>query len=105
MNKLVYSSQTGSHKKDKPPKSNAGGVTGPIKVRLEKKGRGGKSVTVLFNLPFDGLTAKEIKKSMAAHLGTGSTYKDGRIEFQGDHLEKVLKYLQLKGYKAVKAGG
>ncbi|MDB2447242.1 hypothetical protein N9W79_01315 [bacterium] len=108
MNKLVYSSDTGSHKKSgkqDAKDSSKGKGEGPIKIRIEKKGRGGKSVTVLFNLPLTKDEAKDLKKQLSSHLGTGSTFKDYRIEFQGDHVQKVLTYLDSNGIKALKAGG
>lgn len=107
MNKLAYSTESGSHKKNLKDnnKKKYEKSEGPLKVRIEKKGRGGKSVTVLFNLPFDQETAKDEKKKLAQHLGTGTTFKDARIEIQGDHVDKVLAYFEKKGIKAIKAGG
>ena len=43
--------------------------------------------------------AKDLKKAMASSLGTGSTLKEGRIEIQGDHVEKVLEIL-VKEYQS-----
>ncbi len=70
-----------------------------IKMRLEKNGRGGKTVTVLFDLPnnepyFNGLT-KQLKNT----LGTGGTFKDGRIEIQGDHKTRIQLFLEKMGFK------
>ena len=103
MNKLVYSSEKNVSPQKSEPKTR--NVEGPIKVRIEKKGRGGKSVTVVFNLPFTDAEAKSIKKELSSALGAGSTYKAGRIEVQGDHVEKVISFFSNKSMKALKAGG
>ncbi len=74
-------------------------------IRLEKKGRGGKIVTVIRNLQ---LTAEDLK-SLGQHLkracGTGGTVKEGTIEIQGDHREKVAAALAGLGYKSKFTGG
>ncbi len=77
----------------------------PVRVRLESKGRGGKKVSVIFGLPltdsgFDDLTTK-LKRS----CGTGGTFKDGEIEIQGDHRDKLIAELQKLGYKPKRSGG
>jgi translation initiation factor 1 len=67
-------------------------------LRLEKKGRGGKSVTVVANLPrnssFLGELAAELKKA----CGTGGTATDGTVEIQGDQRERLRPLLVAKGY-------
>lgn len=106
MNKLVYSTSTGSHKKSKDPanqkssKSSFPGTTeGPLKIRLEKKGRGGKAVTVLFNLSMSTDEAKELKKELSSKLGVGSSIKNGTIEFQGNQINLIEKYLSEQNIK------
>lgn len=76
-----------------------------VRVGLESKGRGGKKVSVISGLPlsseeFDSLTTK-LKRS----CGTGGTHKDGQIEIQGDHRDKLLTELQKLGYKPKRTGG
>ncbi|MFN8554143.1 MAG: hypothetical protein U0103_21925 [Candidatus Obscuribacterales bacterium] len=76
-----------------------------VRVGLESKGRGGKKVSVITGLPlsdteFDTLTTK-LKRT----CGTGGTHKDGQIEIQGDHREKLMAELQKLGYKPKKTGG
>ena len=67
-------------------------------LRLEKKGRGGKSVTVVANLPrnasFLGTLAAELKKA----CGTGGTAAEDAVEIQGDHRERLRPLLAAKGY-------
>ena len=74
-------------------------------MRLETKGRGGKAVTVLFNLPFDEARARAIMKELQSALGSGATLKDSTIEFQGDRRERIEAYFAAHDLKIVPAGG
>jgi len=111
---LVYStgpSGKGDHRKDGKTSSgtggggSAGGGAGPTKMRLESGGRGGKQVTVLFNLPFSETEGRELLRTLQGRLGTGGTFKDGKIEIRGDVRSKVEEYFVSKGWKIVRAGG
>lgn len=75
-----------------------------LRVRLEKKGRKGKQVTIITG--FTGTTSdlKELEKSLKSYCGTGGSAKDGEIIIQGDHREKVMDFLQTNKYRAKKAG-
>ncbi len=70
-----------------------------IKVRLEKKHRGGKTVTLVEN--FVGTTEDKegIGKKLKTICGTGGSVKDGEILVQGDNRDKVLQWLLKNGYK------
>ncbi|SMF20349.1 translation initiation factor [Pseudobacteriovorax antillogorgiicola] len=103
--RLLYSTDGGSSKKPEKKKKSYEKSDGPTKMRLETKGRGGKSVTVLFNLPFDSGEAKKLMKEMQTLLGCGATFKEGRIEMRGDLRDKVEAHFQSKGLKIVRAGG
>ena len=104
-NRLVYSTESGSQKKSGKKGKSYEKSDGPTKMRLETKGRGGKSVTVLFNLPFDEKDAKRTMKEMQTLLGCGATFKEGRIEMRGDLRDKIDKFFKDKGWKLVRAGG
>lgn len=71
-----------------------------VVFRLEKNGRGGKTVTVLDQLPRNETLLKELCKELKAKCGTGGSYqindKFGVIEIQGDKREQIKKILQLK---------
>lgn len=78
---------------------------GPCKVRLETKGRAGKTVTVLFNIPVAEAEARRLMQTMQSQFGCGATLKDSTIELRGDWRDKVEAYLQSLGIKCIRAGG
>lgn len=78
---------------------------GPAKMRLEKSGRGGKAVTVLFELPLDEAGMKELLKVLKTRCGTGGALKDRTLEIQGDQREKIEAVLAERGLKVKRAGG
>jgi translation initiation factor 1 len=77
-----------------------------LKVRLEKNGRGGKLVTVVFELPASGEAYfGELVKKLKSMCGAGGSFKDNSIEIQGDHREKIKSHLEKVGFKVKLAGG
>jgi len=104
--KLVYSTESGricpSCKKYTRtiPKGD-----GKIRVERSTKGRKGKGVSLISDLPLEGSSLKELAKKLKQKCGTGGTVKNGVIEIQGDHRDLLVEYLKTLGYKAVKAGG
>ena len=78
---------------------------GTVRVSREKQGRGGKTVTVVRGLPLDAQALAVLGKGLRAACGAGGTVKDGVLEVQGDHAERVLALLLAEGYKAKRAGG
>jgi translation initiation factor 1 len=78
---------------------------GLVRISRETKGRGGKGVTLIKGLPLAEDALKELASKLKQTCGTGGTVKDGVIEIQGDHREKLCAYLQNAGYKAKLAGG
>ena len=74
-------------------------------MRLEKNGRGGKTVTVIFELPVNAAFFKDLEKKLKALCGTGGAFKNNVIEIQGDHREKVKAFLEKIGFKVKLAGG
>ncbi|EQC52429.1 translation initiation factor [Bacteriovorax sp. DB6_IX] len=69
-----------------------------LKLRIEKKGRGGKSVTVIFELPENPDYFKKLAKKLKSHCGTGGSFKEGQIEIQGDQREKIRAFLIKEGF-------
>ena len=74
-------------------------------IRREKKGRGGKEVTVIYDLQLASGDMKALAKTLKQRCGTGGTIKDGNIEIQGDQRETVAAELQRLGYKTKFTGG
>ena len=73
--------------------SKAGEEAVPAKIscvlRLEKKGRGGKTVTVVANLPRNAAFLAGLAAELKRACGTGGTAADGAVEIQGDHRERL----------------
>lgn len=67
------------------------------KLRLESKGRGGKSVTVIDGLPRNEPFLQELAKALKATCATGGTVKDGLVELSGDARARVRPLLQARG--------
>ena len=68
------------------------------KLRMEKAGRGGKIVTVVFGLPNNAAFLKELSQELKRACGTGGTATDDGVELQGDLRERVREYLVRKGF-------
>ena len=79
--------------------------SGPAKMRLETKGRGGKAVTVVFNIPLEEAAVLALMKDLQASLGCGATLKDGVLEFRGDQRARIEPYFVQLGLKLIRAGG
>ena len=78
---------------------------GVARVTREKQGRGGKTVTVVRGLPLEAEALATLGKQLRAACGAGGTAKDGVLEVQGDHADKVLALLLAAGHQAKRAGG
>jgi len=78
---------------------------GNIKVSRESKGRGGKTVTLIRGLPLAAEALAALGKQLRSACGSGGTVKDGVLEIQGDHCERVMAELLKQGYKPKRVGG
>ena len=78
---------------------------GIVRVSRETKGRGGKAVTVVRGLSLDSASLAKLAQQLKAACGSGGTVKEGAIEVQGDHRDKVIALLQAQGYAVKRAGG
>jgi translation initiation factor 1 len=78
---------------------------GIVRVSRETKGRAGKGVTLVKGLDLDDTALTALGKQLKTACGSGGTVKDGVIEVQGDHVERVMALLQAQGHKVKRAGG
>lgn len=78
---------------------------GIVRVSRETKGRGGKAVTVVKGVLRAEAELVQLGKQLKAACGTGGTVKDGVIEVQGDHVERVMEALKKLGHTVKRAGG
>lgn len=65
---------------------------------MEKKGRGGKTVTVVYGLPQNAEFLKELSQELKRACGTGGTVVEGGVELQGDLRPRVRDVLVQRGY-------
>lgn len=107
-NKTVWSSedgdlrkkeQTTTHAKSLPPQQQT------AYLHRESGGRGGKVVSVVKNLILTEDDLKALAKKLKQECGTGGTVKDGVIEIQGEHRQRMAEVLMKLGYKVKIAGG
>ncbi len=76
-----------------------------IRIHLEKKGRGGKSVSIITGLSCNDATLSDIGKDIRKKCGVGGSVKNGEIIIQGNHREKIKSILQDLGYRNIKFAG
>ena len=77
---------------------------GIVRVSRETKGRAGKGVTLVKGLALDASALALLGKQLKAACGSGGTVKDGVIEVQGDHCERVITLLRAQGRTVKRAG-
>jgi translation initiation factor 1 len=107
--RLVYSTDNTSTRKEAPASKtqHAKTYTSPKKVtvRFERKGRGGKCVTLIEGLHISAKDQESLLKRLKTQLGTGGALKNTILEIQGDHRDAIITLLQEMGYKPKRSGG
>jgi translation initiation factor 1 len=78
---------------------------GVVRLFFETKGRGGKGVTVVRGLALAEPELAALGKTLKTACGVGGTAKDGVVELQGDHRDRVLALLHAQGVRNVKKAG
>jgi len=74
-------------------------------VRKERKGRGGKTATILSGLEGDPSQMKKLGKELGRSLGCGVFVEGSDLVIQGDHRVRLKKLLEDKGARRVKMSG
>jgi translation initiation factor 1 len=106
--RTVWSSDEGDLRKQEP--AHRQGTSLPpnqqtIYLHRDSKGRGGSTVTLVKKLILSDADMKELARKLKQDCGSGGTVKEGVIEIQGEHREKIAEALQKMGYKVKIAGG
>lgn len=78
---------------------------GVVRVSRETKGRGGKTVTLVRGLALEEAALVALGQKLKGACGSGGTVKDGVIEVQGEHRDRIVQLLLVQGFQAKLAGG
>ena len=78
---------------------------GVVRVMLDRKGRGGKAVTLVMGVPGEPEETQALGQSLKKLCGAGGAVKDDVIEVQGDHRDRIIARLIELGYKVKRVGG
>jgi len=110
---LIYSTHHGSMcpkcrrpmtsctcEREAPPRGD-----GIVRVGRETKGRKGAGVTIVTGVPLGADELAQLASRLKKKCATGGTVRDGTIEIQGDHRDKVVAELAAAGYKVKRVGG
>lgn len=81
------------------------GAPARVRVGREIAGRGGKGVTVISGLPYEEPQLAELATRLKRLCGAGGAVKNGVIEIQGDHRDRVVAELGKLGLEAKRSGG
>lgn len=76
-----------------------------LRVQTTRKGKGGKTVTVISGFQSSPDTLTKLLKQLKAKCGTGGTVKDNTLEIQGDHRQPLMQLLTDLGYPTKISGG
>ncbi len=85
----------------------AAAKAGPARIRVSREvaGRGGKGVSVISGLPLAAAALEELATRLKKLCGAGGAVKDGIIEIQGDHRDRLVAELSKLGFDAKRSGG
>ena len=73
-----------------------------LRVRIEKKGRGGKTATLVSGFVGTSADLADLGRTLKSKCGVGGSVKDGEILVQGDFRERVISLLRSMGYTGTK---
>lgn len=76
-----------------------------VRVSRQTQGRAGKGVTVITGLPLPPAALDTLAAQLKRHCGSGGTVRDGVIEIQGEHRDRLVQELVRRGFAAKRAGG
>ena len=68
-------------------------------LRMEKAGRGGKTVTVVAGLPRNATFLKALCADLKRACGSGGAVGDGTVEIQGEARDRIRANLAARGWR------
>ena len=80
-------------------------VPSRVRVGREVTGRGGKGVSVISGLPLAASDLEALAARLKRLCGAGGAVRDGTIEIQGEHRDRLVAQLRQLGYDAKRSGG
>jgi translation initiation factor 1 len=101
--RLAYSTGGETPVPERTPAADAGRSPG-IRLRLERRASG-RVVTVVTGLPGTPAEVEALAKTLKSACGAGGTVKDGQLELQGDHRDRIETALVARGLKSKRSGG
>jgi translation initiation factor 1 len=107
-NPIVWSSEQGDLRKKNSSPAEVNSLPPSqqtVYLHRDSKGRGGKVVSLVKGLVLSEVDLNSLTRQIKQACGSGGTVKDGLIEIQGDHREKIAEVLRKLGYKVKLAGG
>ncbi len=108
---LVYSTEQGDLRRGKGRRPGTRGKgpavpsDGIVRIHRDRAGRGGKTVTLVTGLPGGETQLKLLAAELKRLCGSGGAVREGNLEIQGDHRERVATYLEDRGHRVKLAGG
>ena len=103
--RLVYSTDKGRIKTTDNETASTLAGDGIVRIRRETSGRKGNAATTISGVPLPEPELKTLAKKLKQTCGSGGSVKNGIIEIQGDHREKLRELLSKDGYTVKLAGG
>jgi translation initiation factor 1 len=100
VNGVVYSTDPSyrSLEEESPAQETLPPAKQQLKILVDKKHRGGKTVTLVENFIGTNEDLELLGKQLKAFCGTGGSVKDAQIIIQGDQREKILQWLRKNKY-------
>ena len=97
---IVYSTNPdfGYETEDSPEEDTLDKKQQKLRVAMEKKGRGGKTVTLIRGFVGTESDLKDLGKLIKTKCGVGGSVKEGEIIIQGDFKQRVIDLLKAEGY-------
>jgi translation initiation factor 1 len=102
---VMHTDPVRSRAASRPAPAPVAAATARVRVGREVAGRGGKGVSVISGLPLAGAELEALCTRLKKLCGAGGAVKDGTIEIQGDHRDRLVAELQKLGFEAKRSGG